>query len=244
MNSQNNMVQKILAKNSSLTELDDFFRQELKDAGYSSVDVIKTPIGTSLNVFVNKPGLVIGRRGSGIQNLTITIEKRFKLPNPQISVTEVKVPELNAHIMASKLSQTISRGSPIRRAANWATRSIMQAGARGVEITVSGKMRSDRARREKYKAGVVPKSGFTASQSVVFASVESLLKVGLIGIKVSIALPQKNDSDFILNKSITEDNTEKSSAVESTDKPAQSTDKPAQSTDKPAQSTDKYKKED
>ena len=232
MNSRSNMVQKILDKNSSLTELDDFLSQELMDAGYSSVDVIKTPVGTSLNIFVNKPGLVIGRRGSGIQNLTMTIEKRFKLPNPQISVTEVKVPELNAHIMASKLSQTISRGSPIRRAANWATRIIMSAGARGVEITVAGKMRSDRARCEKYKAGVVPKSGFTASQSVVSASVESLLNVGLVGIKVCIALPQKNNSDFTLNKSPTEDNTEKSDTVGNTDKPAQSTDKPAQSTDK------------
>ena len=68
MNSRSNMVQKILDKNSSLTELDDFLSQELMDAGYSSVDVIKTPVGTSLNIFVNKPGLVIGRRGSRIQN--------------------------------------------------------------------------------------------------------------------------------------------------------------------------------
>ena len=126
--------------------------------------------------------------------------------------------------MASKLSQTISRGSPIRRAANWATKVIMKNGARGVEITVAGKMRSDRARCEKYKAGVVPKSGFTASQSVVFASVESLLPVGLIGIKIRIALPQST-SDFELKKSPTEDNKEQPGNAQSTDKPAQSTDK-------------------
>ena len=98
--------------------------------------------------------------------------------------------------MASRLASSVQRGQPIRRAANWTMRMIMNNGARGVEIQVAGKMRSDRASFEKFKSGVVPKAGFTASQSVDVASCESLLKVGLVGIKVFIALPDKHISEF------------------------------------------------
>ena len=181
------MIKKVLDKHSRISELDDFLRNSLSDAGYSSVDITNTPVGTNLNIFVNKPGLVIGRRGAGIRSLTESIETTFKLSNPQISVTEVKVPELNAAIMASRLASSVNRGTPIRRAANWNMRMMMNAGARGVEISVAGKMRSDRANYEKFKAGVVPKAGFPASQSVDTSSIESMLKVGLVGIKVSIA---------------------------------------------------------
>lgn len=194
--SQTTMIKKVLDKHSRISELDDFLRNSLTDAGYSSVEITNTPVGTNLNIFVNKPGLVIGRRGAGIRALTESIETTFKLSNPQISVTEVKVPELNAAIMASRLASSVNRGTPIRRAANWNMRMIMNAGARGVEISVAGKMRSDRANYEKFKSGVVPKAGFTASQSVDTSSIESLLKVGLVGIKVSIALPEKYVSEF------------------------------------------------
>ena len=194
--SQTTMIKKVLAKNSNLTALNDFLKDQLQDAGYSAVDIVKTPVGTTLNLFVNKPGLVIGRRGSGIRSLTEALETKFNITNPQISVTEVKIPELNSQIMASRLASSVQRGQPIRRAANWTMRMIMNNGARGVEIQVAGKMRSDRASFEKFKSGVVPKAGFTASQSVDVASCESLLKVGLVGIKVFIALPDKHISEF------------------------------------------------
>ena len=194
--SQTTMIKKVLAKNSDLTALTDFLKDQLVDSGFSSVDIVKTPVGTTLNLFVNKPGLVIGRRGSGIRSLTEALETKFNITNPQISVTEVKIPELDAEIMASRLASSVQRGQPMRRAANWTMRMIMNNGARGVEIQVAGKMRSDRASFEKFKAGVVPKAGFTAAQSVDFASCESLLKVGLVGIKVFIALPEKYRPEF------------------------------------------------
>ena len=70
-------IMKNYAKNA---ELDEFLQKELADAGYGGVDVLKTPIGTRVTIFVTRPGLVIGRRGMGIKDLTTTIEKKFGLP--------------------------------------------------------------------------------------------------------------------------------------------------------------------
>lgn len=169
-------------------ELDEFLRQEIGDAGYGGVDVLKTPVGTRITLFVTRPGLVIGRRGVGIRSLTEKIEKKFELQNPQISVLEIEIPELNPQNMCNRIAHTVSRGTAFRRAALWSLNSIMKAGAMGAEISVSGKLRSERAHREKYRAGVVPKSGDTAKRIVQEAKQDVLLKMGLYGIKVKIAL--------------------------------------------------------
>ena len=124
----------------------------------------------------------------GIRDLTEKLEKKFGLPNPQISVVEEEVPELNPRIMCSRIAQTVVRGTAFRRAALWAMNSMMNAGALGVEITISGKLRSERAHFEKYVSGVVPKSGETADRIVRRATTDVLLKMGLYGVKVSIAI--------------------------------------------------------
>tara|TARA_B100000315_G_scaffold260288_1_gene320585 strand:+ start:3924 stop:4529 length:606 start_codon:yes stop_codon:yes gene_type:complete len=169
-------------------ELDEFLEKQLKDAGFGGADILKTPVGTRISVFVTRPGLVIGRRGVGIRDLTERLEKLFGLPNPQISVLEVEVPELNPRIMCNRIAQMVTRGTAFRRASLWTMNSIMEAGAAGVEIRVNGKIRSERARHEKYKEGVVPKSGDTASKIVQEATTDVLLKLGLCGIKIKIAL--------------------------------------------------------
>jgi len=169
-------------------ELDEFLEQELADAGYGGVDILKTPVGTRITVFASRPGMVIGRRGLGIKELTEKVEKHFELPNPQISVLEVEVPELNPRIMCNRIAQTVTRGTAFRRAANWALNAIMAAGALGAEVSVAGKLRSERAHHEKYRSGIVPKSGESASRIVREATSDVLLKMGLYGIKVRIAL--------------------------------------------------------
>jgi small subunit ribosomal protein S3 len=181
-------IKNIMKNYAKSAELDEFLQKELADAGYGGVDVFKTPIGTRITIFVTRPGLVIGRRGMGIRDLTSMIEKKFGLPNPQISVLEVEVPELNPMVMANRIAQNIVRGGAFRRAALWALNSIMNAGAMGAEIIISGKLRSERSHYEKYRAGVVPKSGDSALKAVKEASGHVLLKMGLYGIKVRIAL--------------------------------------------------------
>ena len=108
--------------------------------------------------------------------------------NPQIAVSEVESPELNPRIMAVRISQIVARGTAFRRAATWTMNSIMAAGAAGVEISVAGKLRSDRSHKEKYRMGVVPKSGESATRVVREATTDVLLKLGLYGIQVKIAV--------------------------------------------------------
>ena len=181
-------VKSLLAMHRTYADLDEYMEAQLKEAGYAGVDVQRNPLGTRITVFVTRPGLAIGRRGTGIKELTERVAQRFNLPNPQIAVSEVEQPELNPRIMAQRTAQIVARGTAFRRAANWTMTTIMEAGAMGCEIGVAGKLRSDRAHKEKYRMGVVPKSGETADQIVRSATTDVLLKLGLFGIKVKIAI--------------------------------------------------------
>jgi small subunit ribosomal protein S3 len=177
-------------------ELDEFLGKQLADAGYGGVDVQKTPVGTRITLYVTRPGLVIGRKGMGIKDLTDRLEKQFGLSSPQISVLEVEIPELNPRIIANRVSQLITRGTAFRRAALWALNTVMNAGALGAEIVISGKLRSERSHFEKYTIGVVPKSGETATRIVKEAVAHVLLKMGLYGIRIKIAYKNAIPPDF------------------------------------------------
>ncbi|MHB1867330.1 MAG: 30S ribosomal protein S3 [Nitrososphaerales archaeon] len=181
-------TKKVMNKFARNTDIDEFLEKALVEAGYGGVDIATSPVGTRITLYVQRPGLVIGRRGMGIRDLTEKLEKKFGLPNPQISVVEEEVPELNPRIMCSRIAQTVIRGTAFRRAALWAMNSMMSAGALGVEIVISGKLRSERAHFERYVAGVVPKSGETAERMVRHATTDVLMKMGLFGVKVSIAI--------------------------------------------------------
>jgi small subunit ribosomal protein S3 len=177
-------------------ELDEFLGKELADAGYGGVDVQKTPVGTRITLYVTRPGLVIGRKGMGIKDLTDKLEKQFGLTSPQISVLEVEIPELNPRIIANRVSQMIVKGTAFRRAAMWALNTIMNAGAMGAEIVISGKLRSERSHFEKYTMGIVPKSGETASRVVKEAVAHVLLNMGLYGIRIKISYKNALPPDF------------------------------------------------
>ena len=182
-------VKSLLSMHRTYADLDEYLEAQLKEAGYAGVDIQRNPVGTRITVFVTRPGLAIGRRGTGIKELTERVAQKFNLPNPQIAVSEVERPELNPRIMAQRTAQIVARGTAFRRAANWTMTTIMEAGAMGCEIGVAGKLRSDMAHKEKYRMGVVPKSGETADEIVRSATTDVLLKLGLFGIKVKIAIP-------------------------------------------------------
>jgi len=209
---QRTTVKSILTTSRSYSDLDEFFEKELRDAGYGGLEVQKSPVGTTLKVYVARPGLAIGRRGTGIKDLTDKVAAKFGFPNPQIAVTEVENPELNARIMAARIAQIVSRGTAFRRAAQWSVNNIMNAGAAGVEISVAGKLRSDRSHGEKYRAGIVPKSGDTAEKSVSGATTDVLMKLGLYGIKVKIALKDALPPDFRLKEDEKEEKREDATA--------------------------------
>ncbi len=186
--SEKSAVKSLLLMHRTYAELDEYLQSQLKEAGYAGVEVQKNPVGTRLTVYVTRPGLAIGRRGTGIKDLTERVATKFKMVNPQIAVSEVESPELDPRIMAVRISQIVSRGTAFRSAATWTMNSIMAAGAAGVEISVAGKLRSDRSHSEKYRMGVVPKSGESATRIVRQATTDVLMKLGLYGIQVKIAI--------------------------------------------------------
>jgi len=193
-------IKNVMKNNFRNMELNEYLSSTLTDAGYGGAEVQKTPIGTKITLFVIRPGLVIGRKGSGIRDLTTRLEQQFNLENAQVSVTEVTKPELNPHIMANRIAQLIERGTAFRRASLWTINTIMGAGAMGVEIAISGKLRGERAHFEKHSAGIIPKSGKIADEIVKSSTISLLTKMGLVGIKLKISLREDIPRDFDLSE--------------------------------------------
>jgi small subunit ribosomal protein S3 len=196
-------VKNVMKNNYRNMELNEYLAESLKDAGFGGVDVQKTPIGTRLTLYVTRPGLVIGRKGTGIKDLTARLEQNFGLTNPQISVLEVPVPELNPKIMSNRIAQLIERGTAFRRASLWTINTIMNSGALGVEVSVAGKLRSERAHFEKHSAVIIPKSGDVAEKVVKVGVSHVLTKMGLMGIQLRIALKNEVPQEFELSDAST-----------------------------------------
>ena len=202
------------------TEIDEFLRNEFERAGYGGVDITKTPLGTHIVVYAMRPGLIIGRGGETIKELATTFEQKFSLSNPQISVAEIEVPELNAYVIASRIASALKRGVHFRRAGFWALQQVMEAGALGAEIIISGKMRTERARYEKFREGYLPKSGEPALKYLRKAELHVQLKPGIFGVKVRIIPPEAKFPDQIqipeeiLEEKATEEISEVSKATE------------------------------
>ncbi|MCD6465539.1 30S ribosomal protein S3 [Candidatus Bathyarchaeota archaeon] len=174
-------------------EIDEFLWKEFERAGYGGVNITRTPLGTNIVIYAMRPGIVIGRGGETIKNLARVLEEKFNLPNPQISVAEIEIPELNPYVMASRIAAALRRGVHFRRVGFWALNRIMSAGALGAEIIISGKLRTERARVEKFRDGYIPKSGEPAMRYVKKAVAHVQLKPGIFGVKVLIVSP---DAEF------------------------------------------------
>jgi len=166
----------------------EWIKEEVKNAGFGGVDIIRTPLGTQVTLFVERPGLVIGKGGRRIKMLTEKL-KEFGLDNPQISVDEVEKPEFNAQLMASLLARALERGWYFRRAGYRFLYRIMEAGAKGCEIEISGKLVSERARTEKFVAGTIIHTGDPAYSMVNKGFDVAIKKLGVLGVNVRIIPP-------------------------------------------------------
>jgi len=171
------------------TRIDEYLENELERAGYGGMEIQLTPLGTMIVVYAERPGMVIGRGGKTVRNITQTLKTDHGLENPQVEVKEVDVPELNPKIMAHKIAAMLQRGMHFRRVAYTALRRIMGAGAQGVEVTIAGKIRGSRSATAKFNDGYIKKCGEPALRFVRegFATVQ--LKPGVLGINVRIMPP-------------------------------------------------------
>jgi len=190
-------VKHFITESIKKTEIDEFLQKRLERAGYGGLTISKTPLGTHIVIYAMRPGLVIGRGGEAIKELASILEEKFKVSNPQISISEIEIPELNASIVASRITAALQRGIHFRRAGFWALNQIMDAGALGAEIIISGKLRTERARHEKFQAGYLPKCGEPALKYMRKAEVHTQLKPGIFGVRVRIMPPDAKFPDKI-----------------------------------------------
>jgi len=183
------IVKRFITESIKKTEIDEFLERKLERAGYGGVNISKTPLGTHVVIYAMRPGLVIGRGGETIKELAASLEHNFKVSNPQISVSEIEVPEFNAKVIANRVASALERGVHFRRAGFWALNQVMEAGALGCEIVISGKLTTERARFEKFRAGHFPTVGEPALRAIKTAEAHIQLKPGMIGVRVKIMPP-------------------------------------------------------
>ncbi len=180
---------KFIADNFRKLEVKEFLEKGLDRAGCGEIDIQRTPQGTRVIVYAQRPGLVIGRKGGSIRKSTNILKTEFHIDNPQIEVNELEISELNAKVMAKSITSAIERGIHFRRAAYTALRRIMEAGARGVEIKVSGKLTGDRSKTVKFTDGSMKHCGEPALIYVEKGQATASPKPGITGVTVKIIPP-------------------------------------------------------
>jgi len=169
--------------------MDEYFAGELERAGYAGMDINRTPMGTQITIFAEKPGMVIGKGGKVVRKLTKDMDQYYDLDNPQIDVQSVGIPELNAQLMASRIASALERGWYFRKAAHSTLRRIIGAGAIGCRIVLSGKLTGPRSRIEKVVEGYIVHAGKPAEEIVHHGFATAVRKLGTIGCSVQIVLP-------------------------------------------------------
>ena len=183
-------VEKKFVKNGyDKTQMAEYFSKQLERAGYGGMNINRTPMGTQVTIFAEKPGMIIGKGGRTIHKLTHDLETVFRVDNPQIDVQEVKIPELNAQMMASRLAGAIERGLYFRKAGHNMLRRIMESGALGCEIDIAGKLTGPRKRTEKFVAGNMLHAGNPAMELVDKGFAIAIKKLGVIGCRVRLIRP-------------------------------------------------------
>jgi len=191
------VVKRIIRDSIEKVEVDELLADEYEQAGYGGITLTKTPLGTQINLFAMRPGRVIGKRGRAIKEASERLERELGLANPQITVVEVEIPELNPRIMAARVANALERGVHYRRALFWSLRRIMESGALGCEIVLRGKLRSDRSRYEKVSEGYIPKSGDPALTYVKTYTIHVKMKKGTYGVTVTIVPPDAKFPDKV-----------------------------------------------
>jgi len=189
---------KFVRENVKRLMIKEYLRERIAGAGFGGMDIQRTPMGTRISILVERPGLVIGRGGSNIAKLTEEIKEKFDVDNPQIEIIEAgDKAALNAQIMAEKLAEALERGWHFRRAGHSTVRRIMEAGAKGCQVIISGKLTGERHRTEKFTQGHVKYCGDIVKDVMDEGFAVAKLKPGVIGVKVRIMKPDAKLPDEI-----------------------------------------------
>ena len=191
------VVKEMLKERVRRVQVHDYVQKQTTRAGFGGLSIQRTPLGTHVRISAERPGLVIGRKGSDIQRLTDELERKFGYENLQVEAGEVNRFALNPLIMAAKVANALERGWNYRRAGNSMLQRIMDAGARGCQITIAGKLTGLRHRTEKFLSGHIKFCGETALELMDVGIAQAKLKPGTIGVKVAIMKPNAKLPDEI-----------------------------------------------
>jgi small subunit ribosomal protein S3 len=176
----------------------EYVRYSLGKGKVSRVKIEYTPVGEKIIISTNKPGLIIGRGGERIDELTRTLKTKFKLENPHVEIDEIRNPEFDAQLMADDIALSLERFGPLKfKVTAYRTlQKIMGAGALGAEIRLSGKLPGARAKPWRFAQGYLKKTGDSA-KVVDRAKAVAQTKPGTVGVKVSILAPDAILTDKI-----------------------------------------------
>ncbi|MCD6381548.1 MAG: 30S ribosomal protein S3, partial [Candidatus Aenigmarchaeota archaeon] len=172
-------------------QVKEFIKNELKDALCGDIEIQDTPLGTRVVIYTLTPGIIIGAGGERIKKLTKVLENDFGFKNPQIDIKKIDKPFLDPSIVARYIASALERGAHFKKIANYYLSRVMQAGATGCEIVISGKLGSEKSRTERFSAGYVEKSG--QHENVLKAYRIAETKPGVIGIRVYIMIKPKEE---------------------------------------------------
>jgi len=179
---------KFVAENLKEFQIEEYLRSVLGKAGLSYIKMQRTPLGEKIIICASRPGIIVGKSGSNIARLTKELKEKFHLENPQIELLEAENPMTDASIVAESIANSLERFGTARfkGIGHKAMADIMSAGARGVEILISGKVPSARAKTWRFYMGYLKKSGDIAVSGVNTAYASAKLKLGIIGVQVRI----------------------------------------------------------
>ncbi|KHO48302.1 MAG: small subunit ribosomal protein S3 [archaeon GW2011_AR5] len=177
-----------IAKSKEHVKLEEFVRKQFAQAKCGSIEVQYTPVVTRIILHTTTPGLIIGSGGERIKETVELIKKEFKIDNPQIDVQRIEDPDIDPIIIAQTLAASIESGVNFKKLGNFYLQRIMEAGAIGCEIVLSGKISGQRGRRERFVAGYLKKCGEPAKRDVLKGFAVANPKLGNIGITVKIML--------------------------------------------------------
>ena len=167
-------------------EMEDFIRKTFPLGDYSRTEIVRTPLGTKIIIYTNKPGRIIGRGGKNINDITEAIKSRFNLENPQVDVKTIDNPNLDAKIVAKQITSALERGYNVKKIANLTVKRVLDSCAIGIEIVVSGKITGSKAMTTKVIEGYLKHSGEPSKTLVDEGFEVANTKPGTIGVRVKI----------------------------------------------------------
>ena len=180
---------KFVAEGVRKARVEKYLVRELKRAGYGGMDIARTPLGTQVTIFAEKPGIVIGKGGKLVRQLTQDLATTYGVESPQIEVQQVANPSFNAQIMAERLANALERGWYFRKAGTSIIRRVMDAGALGCEVIIAGKLTGARARTQKFTEGYIKHAGEPSNTVVEKGYAVAIKKLGVIGVQVKLVPP-------------------------------------------------------